>query len=195
MDELSPKEALFVNFYLTTNFNAKRSATLAGYSEASAHELGSRLLKKVEVRRAIDSYLNSDSVSRQEVLYRLGELARNRATDYVLEDGTLDIKQMKEDGMLWLIKSVRKLKNGRVAYQLHDSQKALETIAKIQGMLTEGMSVTVNVNEEIEKHNELTQKLRDLRNKIVPPNTEMSLQEYLAYFSTTKGNTNATNHK
>lgn len=53
--ELTWKETIFVEEYVLNNGNATRAAIAAGYSKISAHELGSRLLKKVEIQRALKS--------------------------------------------------------------------------------------------------------------------------------------------
>lgn len=47
------KERRFCSEYVTNCGNATEAAKVAGYSEASAHELGSRLLKKVEIQEEI----------------------------------------------------------------------------------------------------------------------------------------------
>ena len=52
--ELAPRRARFVAEYVETG-NATQAATVAGYSPRSAYAQGSRLLKSVEVQRAIDA--------------------------------------------------------------------------------------------------------------------------------------------
>lgn len=194
-NNLTPKELLFVNYYLTNGLNATYAAKMAGYSSTSAYELGHRLLKKVEVKKVIDQYLKNESMETHELLKLLSDTAKNKAIQFVNMDGTVDLQAIKDNGLMHLVKSVRKGKGGKIYVTFYDAQKAQDTLAKIHKLVTDGMNVTVNVNDEIEKHNELSQKLTDLRNKIIPEGTEMSLQEYLAYFSTTKGTNNATNHQ
>jgi phage terminase small subunit len=49
-EELNPKELIFSNTYISNNFNAKKAAITAGYSENTAEVKGSQLLSKVKVR-------------------------------------------------------------------------------------------------------------------------------------------------
>lgn len=191
LDELSPKELTFVHAYLSNNFNASKGALAAGYSQSNKYVAGHHLLRKPKIRSYIDNYLKSESIEKLELIKRLSDVARNIASEYINPDGTVDLQAIKDNGLMHLVKSVRKGKGGKIYVTFYDSQKAQDTLAKIHKLVSDGMNVTVNVNEEIEKHNELSQKLTDIRSKIIPEGTEMSLQEYLAYFTTTKGNTNA----
>ena len=52
--ELTAKEALFVHYYVTNNFNASAAARSAGYSEASANVQSAKLMAKPRVKAAID---------------------------------------------------------------------------------------------------------------------------------------------
>ena len=52
--KLTDKELLFAEHFLTNGFNRTQAAIQVGYSEATAHELGSRLLNKVEVRQYVE---------------------------------------------------------------------------------------------------------------------------------------------
>lgn len=163
METLSAKEVLFISHYVSNNFNAKRSAIAVGYSEASAHELGSRLLKKVEVRKAIDEILQDNTLTKLELLHRLGEIARNRATDYMLNDGSLDIEAMKNDGCLWLLKSYRiNPKTGKMSWQAYDGMKALEALAKVYGLVNDNPLVTVNLENHLSAEKELNEKLKEI---------------------------------
>jgi len=195
LDELNPKELAFVHAYLSNNFNASKGALAAGYSQSNKYVAGHHMLRKPKIQSFINSYLKSESLDKLELVKRLSDVARNIASEYINPNGEVDIEQLQADGYGHVIRKIRRLKNGRVAVEFYSAERAQESLAKVYGLVSDGMNVTVNVNEEIEKHNELSQKLTDLRNKIIPEGTEMSLQEYLAYFSTTKGTNNATNHQ
>ena len=54
MAELTPKQARFVEEYLT-DLNATQAAIRAGYSAANADKIGSELLGKTRVKEAIDA--------------------------------------------------------------------------------------------------------------------------------------------
>lgn len=89
-------------------------------------------------------------MSADEVLARLAEIARGDYRDYICGDGTLDIEAMVDDGKAYLIKKVnrteRHQKGGdvitRVAIEMYDSQRALETMAKHHGLLVERHEVS-----------------------------------------------------
>jgi phage terminase small subunit len=71
------RQNVFACRYAETG-NAKQSAIEAGYSPKSAHDIGSRLLKNVQVKREIErqqKYLGEASTwTAQKVLYELGVL-------------------------------------------------------------------------------------------------------------------------
>ena len=52
---LNERQSLFVTEYLKTG-NASESAIRAGYSKKTAYSIGQRLLKKVEIRKAIENH-------------------------------------------------------------------------------------------------------------------------------------------
>lgn len=52
MSKLTDKQAAFVREYLV-DLNATQAAIRAGYSERTAYSVGQRLLKKVEIQRAV----------------------------------------------------------------------------------------------------------------------------------------------
>ncbi len=64
----------FVDRYCET-FNATRSAEDAGYSKKTAASQGSRLLKNVKVREAVEARLAEMAMSSTEALVRLRKLA------------------------------------------------------------------------------------------------------------------------
>ena len=176
-NNLTPKELLFVNYYLTNGLNATYAAKMAGYSSTSAYELGHRLLKKVEVKKVIDQYLKSESIETHELLKLLSDTAKNKAIQFVNMDGTIDLQAIKDSGLMHLVKSVRKGKGGKIYVTFYDSQKAQDTLAKILKLVTDGVNVTVNIQDEMDKQQALHQKLDELDHKL------------------TKGTNNATNNR
>lgn len=56
MKDLTPRQRKFIKEYLI-DFNATQAAIRAGYSERSAYQIGHALLKRVEVRDAIERAL------------------------------------------------------------------------------------------------------------------------------------------
>lgn len=79
---LSPKEQLFVQYYHAegeTFKNATKSAIAAGFKAHSAGQAGSRLLKKANVRAAVDAYVakicEELELSAKKVLTEIGYMA------------------------------------------------------------------------------------------------------------------------
>jgi phage terminase small subunit len=176
--ELTPKELLFINYYLANNLNATLAAKLAGFSQASAYELGHRLLKKVEVKKVIDQYLKNESIEAQELLKRLSDTAKNRAMDYLNPDGTVDLRSLKDNGLMHLVKSVRKGKGGKIHVTFYDAQKAQDTLAKILKLTTDGLNVTVNIDERIIAEQKLTEELLRIHDRFIEDPIERQVDEY-----------------
>lgn len=97
MSTLPAKQERFVREYLI-DLNAAQAAIRAGYSKRSANVIGCRLLRKPDVRDAIEAgrkAVNEQLVmQRQEVLERLTLLGRADPRRLYREDGT--IKPMHE---------------------------------------------------------------------------------------------------
>ena len=73
---MNPKRRAFVNAYLgEAQGNASKAAVSAGYSEAAAAQVASRLLKQAEVRDAIAARLDKADISTDRILQRLGKIA------------------------------------------------------------------------------------------------------------------------
>jgi len=75
-EPLNARQTAFVAAYLgVARFNATKAALLAGYSEKTAHAIGSNLLKKVEIQAAVQAWrdaVRSRGVANLE--YRLAGL-------------------------------------------------------------------------------------------------------------------------
>ena len=175
---LTPKELLFVNYYLSNNLNSASAAKMAGYSEASAYELGHRLLRKVEIKKVIDQYLKNESIESLEVLKRLSDVAKNKGTEFINQDGTVDLEAIKANGMMHLIRSIRKGKGGKLHITFHDSMRAIETLAKIHKLVSDGLNVTVNIEDHILAERELSAKLAQIEEKMMNDPIEKQVYDY-----------------
>lgn len=81
MDGLSPKQRAFAGEYLI-DFNATQAAIRAGYSERTAYSQGQRLLKKVEVKAAIEKAIDERNARTRVTADRvIKELARAAFSD------------------------------------------------------------------------------------------------------------------
>lgn len=101
--DLTDKEYRFANYYLgEAGFNATEAAKLAGYSERTARQQGSRLLTNVYIEKYIQSrsteILDRFGVTQERILKEFVALAFGRATDYLQDNWTLKpLNEIPED--------------------------------------------------------------------------------------------------
>lgn len=130
------KQQAFVEAYLR-HFNASRAAIEAGYSEKTAYSQGHRLLKKAEIRAAIESRIATAAMSADEVLTRLSDMARADIGDFL----DLDIERLKRHPQSRLLKRVKRTIKTRtvgeveettevIELELHDPQAALVQLGR-----------------------------------------------------------------
>ncbi|NVJ46460.1 MAG: terminase small subunit [Cytophagia bacterium] len=92
--ELTDKEYRFANYYLgEARFNAAEAARLAGYSEHTARQQGSRLLSNVYIEKYIKSrtskILNDLQITQERILKEYVTLAFGNLTDYLQDNWKL----------------------------------------------------------------------------------------------------------
>lgn len=147
---LTHKQRAFVLAYLANGFNATQAALTAGYSEKTAYSIGSENLKKPEIKQAIDSFFEENTMSAKEVLYRLTQHARGDiGLIWNAETGQIDWEKARDLNLTHLIKSIYH-KTTRISrgddddmeifedqIVLHDPQKAMTLIGKQLGMFVE----------------------------------------------------------
>lgn len=133
---MEAKQQAFVEAYLR-HFNASRAALEAGYSERTAYSQGHRLLKKAEIRAAIESRIAAAAMSADEVLSRLSDMARADIGDFL----DLDITKLKRHPQSRLLKRVKRTIKTRtigeveettevIEIELHDPQSALVQLGR-----------------------------------------------------------------
>lgn len=132
---LSERERLFVEEYAINGFNGNAAALAAGYS-AKSHNSAHRLLRSPKVRAAIEVRYKDHVMSADEVLARLTEQARGDYGNYIDNDGSVNIEQLKADGKAHLIKSISDSKYG-VRIEFYDSQKAMAIMGKYHRLFAE----------------------------------------------------------
>lgn len=126
---LSKKRRAFINEYLV-DFNGTQAAIRAGYSERSASSIGSEILKIPEVAEEISRRVAERTMTANEALMRLAEMARADLSDYISRDG-LDVERMVADGKGHLVKGVKRVQtqyDDRTEVEIHDVQAALKLI-------------------------------------------------------------------
>jgi phage terminase small subunit len=139
---LTSKQQLFVYEYLKC-FNATRAAIAAGYSEKTAYSYGHQLLKKLEVSRAIEQFMQENAMSASEVIHHLTTIARGDMDELIDPNGNLDIHEARQHGATNLIKKVRQRSIVTEDSDIHEAEiepydrlKALELLAKYHNLTT-----------------------------------------------------------
>lgn len=147
VDKLTPKQRRFLDAYLTeARWNATRAAKIAGYSEHTAYSIGWELLRKPEIKAAVNERLAESAMSADEVLGLLADQARGSLEDVLDEEGRFDYAKARDAGKLHLIHqyevSVEVTGEERppiekTKLKLYDAQAALALLARHHKLLTD----------------------------------------------------------
>lgn len=109
MNRLTDKEQAFVDHYIIT-LNGTQSAINAGYSENSARQIASENLSKPHIRAAIDKKLRKLTMTADETMKRLSDMASGDMTQYITIQGELDLEAIKKDNKGHLLKKYKHVK-------------------------------------------------------------------------------------
>ncbi len=152
------KQRVFVEEYLQC-WNAAEAARRAGYSERTAYSIGPRLLKKAEVSEAIQKRIEEKAMSADEVLLRLGDMARGdigKFMDISSMSFNVSLEKAKELGLTHLIKKVKQRttitqkkdgdeeENHWIELELHDAQMALVHLGRVHKLFTDKIDIQQN---------------------------------------------------
>ena len=131
---LTGKQKAFVNAYLgEAKFNATEAARLAGYSgdDTTLAAVGYENLRKPQIEAEVRARFNEATMSANEVLARLTEIATGRITDFLDEDGAFSLKITKQRGKDHLLKKLKIKRSSKKVDSLtegdDDSRETLET--------------------------------------------------------------------
>ena len=141
---LTGKQEAFVVAYVgEAKFNATKAAGIAGYSGDywTLAAMASENLKKPKIIERVRQYLGAQAMTADEVLWRLGEIARGGWAEYIKDNGDVDIAGMVADDKAYLITEIRDTREGRV-YKFCDMQAALNQIGKHHGLFVERHELT-----------------------------------------------------
>jgi phage terminase small subunit len=160
--KLTNKEKAFCKEYIV-DFNARRAAEEAGYSEKTARQTGYENLTKhyiqVEIHRLTQERAERLQVSQDRVVQELMKIAFSDITDYVDNDGSIDINNETLSGVIKEYKSKLRYQKTEGSepepiiekeIKLYDKMKALELLGRHLSMYTD------NVNSVTEIRNVLT---------------------------------------
>jgi phage terminase small subunit len=168
--ELAPKQRAFVREYLV-DLNATQAAIRAGYSEATAYSQGQRLLKNVEVEKAVSAAMKlraeRTDITADKVLQELAKIGfsdirkavRWQSAMVTEEDNPEggDVAVIKtivsntvqmvasdelDDATAAAISEVSQNTTGGVKIKLHDKRAALVDIGRHLGMFKEKVELT-----------------------------------------------------
>lgn len=140
----TPRQRLFVKYYLgDAKLNGAEAARLAGYSEHTAKEIATENLAKPHIKAAIDAH-TAQIISKAEVVQRLADIARLSLDDFMSSSGglpRLDWDKAKASGKLELIRKI-KITEESIEVEPLDKQGALNTLAKMHGLLLDRQEIT-----------------------------------------------------
>ena len=133
---------MFVEAYLQC-WNATEAARQANYRHP--RNMGSRLLKVDIIAKEIQQRLDEKKLDADEVLRRLGDIARTDIGPYVrvgvMGDVEVNLEDLKEAGLTHLIKGIIPTKHG-ARIEFHDAAQALQLLGKHHKLFTEKHEVT-----------------------------------------------------
>ncbi len=147
MAKLTARQARFVEEYLI-DLNATQAAVRAGFSVKSAGEIGSRLLKNVNVSQALGVAMAERSkrtgINQDRVVRELARIAYAKAGDIIDdEDGRLRPGLSDDDAACVQSIRVRSFPDGTEReVRLYDKQRALELLYRHTGGAPERVDVT-----------------------------------------------------
>lgn len=140
---LSKKQQAFVESYLTC-WNAAEAARLAGYSEKTARQQGSRLLTNVDIQAAIQERLNELKMGADEVLVRLTDIARGSMDHFVTGSGGVSLSRARDAKKMHLIKRLTYTVSDKgdqrtehATIELYSAQDALVQIGRAHGLFVD----------------------------------------------------------
>jgi hypothetical protein len=133
MSDLTGKQQVFIDAYLSNGFNATDAARQAGYegNENTLSSVGYENLRKPEIASEVSSRLNESAMSANEVLERLSTIARGEVTDFLDEDGKFDLKAARKLQRTGLLKKIKSKRTSKQVDSLtegdEDNRETLET--------------------------------------------------------------------
>lgn len=167
MAKLTHKQKLFVEYYLQ-HWNATLAAEQAQYrgNRKTLGSVGTENLAKPAIKEHIEKRLSETVMTSNEVLSRLGNMARSfDVTKYItLKERfevvtktvngeekhyrefaghiiSFDLEKLQRDGFSHLIKKIKQTTNG-IEIEWHDQRLALVDIGKHHKLFTDNLDIT-----------------------------------------------------
>jgi len=111
---LTDKQRAFIDYYVIHK-NATRAAQLAGYGDDydTWRSVGSENLAKPAIRAELDKRFATRAMTANEVLERVGEIARFDLGEYLDDEGNVNLGKLKETGLGRLVRESVPTREGR----------------------------------------------------------------------------------
>jgi phage terminase small subunit len=145
--KLNPRQQLFIKEYLIDR-NATQAAIRAGYSEKTAEQIGFRLLRNVQIEKAVNSALEKQmkrlDISADRVLQEIACLSFYDPKDFESVNGPEDIKNLPEDvrraivGWDWN-------KNGKFVLKISPKTPSLDQLGRHLKLFTDKLEISGNL--------------------------------------------------
>ena len=145
--QLPLRQQRFVDAFIgEANCNRTKAAKLAGYSDATAQEQGSRLYADAKIRTAIDERMNDLAMSAKEILGRISAIARGSLADFIdVQPGgkkfILNLEKAEKAGVMHLLSELQELEHGP-KIKLHSALEALTLLGKRHGLFVERTEIS-----------------------------------------------------
>lgn len=160
LNKLSFREKKFIQEYFI-DLNATQAASRAGYSKKSAASIGSLLLRRLEVRKAIQTELRArlrdPKVVATKVVETLMTVAFSDITDLMDINNTKvtikDLKDLPRESRLLISSIEEKVNNAGIStikVQFQDRLKALELLGRYLKLFNEQFDININTKVEHE---------------------------------------------
>lgn len=146
---LTPPQEAFVAAYFRLRFRADLAAAevYGSATPSAAATRGHKTLHHPAVQEAIQRRLADEALSGAQVVQLLGDHARADIGPFLVfrESGpSVDLEAMREAGMTHLVKKLRTHADGSTTIELHDSQAALDKLARVHGLYRDRLDLTVS---------------------------------------------------
>lgn len=109
MTKFTAKQQAFIDHYLIT-LNGTEAAKLAKYkgNDVTLASVGYENLRKPQIREEIDRRLSEQTMSANETLKRISDIAAGDMLAYIDSSGNLNMQAMRDAGMGRLLKKYKK---------------------------------------------------------------------------------------
>jgi hypothetical protein len=186
---MTNKAILFVDYYISNNFNATQAAESAGYSKKTAYSQGQRLLNNVEIKerlnKRIGELLSDTEKASMKLINTLDEIVdsdmgvyANVVTETYWNKNTR--KEEKRKNIVYedtadlntrLISEISQSKDGHIKIKFYDKLKAVEMKGKFLELWQDGLSPF----KQESKEEKLTREER--KEEILRLNKELGLNK------------------